>query len=66
MNLRNDGKTGKFKMKYFLLLFFVGNPANGYHLEFDSMAACQDAKTVIMGDAGGLHVTRAYCFPSNR
>ena len=51
---------------YYLILILTGNPATVAAIPFEDMAACQDAKTVLMADAGGLHVVRAYCFPSAR
>ena len=51
---------------FYLILILTGNPATVAAIPFEDMAACQDAKTVMMADAGGLHVVRAYCFPSKR
>ena len=51
---------------FYLILILTGNPATVAAIPFEDMASCQDAKTVMMADAGGLHVVRAYCFPSAR
>ena len=52
-------------MKYLLFIIFAGNPHNGMYIPFEDMAACQDAKTIIVATAPA-YVTNAYCFPSSR
>ena len=48
-----------------LIIFFGSYTAGGMYIPFKDMAACQDAKTIIMADAP-YHVGKAYCVPTKR
>ena len=48
-----------------LVLVLSGNPPSVAAIPFESMAACQDAKTVIMATVSEF-MPKAYCFPSSR
>ena len=50
-------------MKYILVLFLAGNPATATTVEFETMQACQTAKTVILADASYFAI-KGYCFPT--
>ena len=57
-------------VKYLLILFMTGQSASVGVVDFDSMQACQNAKTVIMAanvrasEGITYPVFSAYCFPA--